>query len=150
MNGRVCTWFSHTARPQKRHVPTAVRRQCQQSKRPPLSRRSLMVPCPVRRHILRVVRDEGVGHEATEATAIDAEGPYRGDGSNGCAPWSVEQQRNLADMLTRPDLTHATAGLHDLHLPGGDGEKVSTGAPLLHQHSPGRDLPPPSVSGERV
>jgi hypothetical protein len=24
------TWFSQTARPQKRHVATAVRRQCQQ------------------------------------------------------------------------------------------------------------------------
>jgi hypothetical protein len=31
MNGRVLTWFSQTARPQKRQTPTAVRLQCQQS-----------------------------------------------------------------------------------------------------------------------
>ena len=31
MNGCVLAWSSHTPRPQNRHTPTAVRRQCQQS-----------------------------------------------------------------------------------------------------------------------
>ena len=38
MYGRSTTWFSQTARPQNRQVPTAVRRQCQQSNDPALKK----------------------------------------------------------------------------------------------------------------
>src|SRR5438105_4064502 len=52
--GLVWTWFSPSARPQKRHVPTAVLRQCQQSivrlrANVPTCHRSIHGACPTGR-----------------------------------------------------------------------------------------------------
>ena len=71
MKGSVFAWSSHTPRPQNRQMPTAVRRQCQQStlvSPHPLS----MLPRLVDRR-LQSTPLERVAHDLIESLAVQAE-----------------------------------------------------------------------------
>src|SRR5205085_10011738 len=99
MYGCVSTWSSQMPRPQNRHVPTAVRRQCQQSMLLPSVRLD-----PAQAHLrLQRALPEGVADERVEALPVET---VRANGRpcpDRRGARHLEEERDLPDVGARAD-----------------------------------------------
>src|SRR3954470_7034120 len=111
MYGCVSTWSSQMPRPQKRHAPTAVRRQCQQSISLLPSVR--LDPAQVDLRLERAL-PEGVSDERVEALPVETVRPNRRPRPDRRRPGNVEQQSDLPDVGAGADRANLHPVLDDL------------------------------------
>src|SRR3954454_7959777 len=98
MKGLVLVWSSQIPRPQNRHAPRAVLRQCQQSMSGPLLDDSIR-GCDAQRAAAERARDHLV-----ESRTVDREQPGGSARAHRCSARNVQQQRNLAEVVTGPEI----------------------------------------------
>src|SRR6185437_7315814 len=139
MYGCVSTWSSQMPRPQKRHAPTAVRRQCQQS----ISVLPSVRLDPAQAHLrLQRALPEGVADERVEALPVET---VRANGRpcpDRRRAGDVEQQRDLPDVGAGADRADLLAVLDDLHLAGPDRVEGEARFALLGGRLAGRNVHP--------
>src|SRR5437667_11843405 len=123
MYGWFCTWSSQIPRPQKRHVPTAARRQCQQFivGIPPQRLWLVLLHTIERDRGIERSRSERVLHELVEPFPVQSEGPDWGERPDGRCTRCVQEQSDLTEMIAGSHGPYPDPVFQHLDLARGDG-----------------------------
>src|SRR3954452_9015111 len=94
MNGLVLVWSSQMPRPQKRHAPSAVLRQCQQSTSGPL------LDQPIGRGDAKGAAPERTRDHLVEGLAVDRKQSCRRACPHSRGTRHVQQECDLTEVVT--------------------------------------------------
>src|SRR3954451_6828523 len=117
MNGRVSVWSSQIPRPQKRHAPSAVLRQCQQSMSGPLP------DFVVSGADMHNTCSEAARDDILECLSTDTEQSNGRARTHRGGAWNVEQQSNLTKVVAGAEIAKHPPLLRHRQPPGRDDEE---------------------------
>src|SRR5207248_5651150 len=85
-------------------------------------------------------------HQVVESAFADHEGTDRSFGDDGCVPWRVRDERDLAEELLSTLDPYLAASLADINFSVDQSEELAAAFALADEHLPGWDV---DLVGER-